>query len=235
MPTPFPMPTRQDLGCDDPFGRAPPIQPLGFYPLTIGGALRPTSLMSAATILRGLSGLALPVLAIVSMKRRPSRRDRTGSPDVVVESRPPRRPSSRELARLVKEKAPLSGMDLSGMRLRRASLQDLSLSGSDLSHARLAGARLTRADLSGAILDFADMAGCDLREADMTGVSLVETTLWDADLRGADLSGSRNIIMANLRRARYDGSTRWPSRLDPRSLGAIRFDEGSPRSRSRIS
>ncbi|MGD2060243.1 MAG: pentapeptide repeat-containing protein, partial [Acidimicrobiia bacterium] len=86
----------------------------------------------------------------------------------------------------------------------------------DLSQSNLSGA-----DLSDARLDFADMSGCDMRGVDLSGASLVETSLWNADLRGADLSRCKNIVMANLRRARYDRSTRWPAGFDPSSQGAV--------------
>jgi uncharacterized protein YjbI with pentapeptide repeats len=111
------------------------------------------------------------------------------------------------------------------MNMRKVDLRGRNLTKSDFSGARLKQARLANANLSWALLDFADMTDTDLRGANLTGASLVETTLWNADLRGADLSSCRNIIMANLRRARYDDSTRWPRALDPMTLGAVRHGE----------
>lgn len=130
------------------------------------------------------------------------------------------RPSRQDLKKRIAGSGPLTNLDLSHMSMKKADLQGRSLSGSDLSGSRLGEASLAHGDLSSATLDFADLSRADLRGADLTGASLVETTFWNADLRGADLSRCRNIVMANLRHSRYDDSTRWPSGLDPQTLGA---------------
>lgn len=180
--------------------------------------------MSAATLLRGISGVALPALALITLRRRRA----AHSSDAEQETQPSSlsAPSTAEVRRLIDDESSLARLNLSGIDLRRADLRGRDLRQSDLSYARLSKARLSDADLSQSSLDFSDMTGCDLRGASLIGASLIETSLWDADLRGADLSQCRNIVMANLRRARYDSTTRWPARLDPKELGAMRVDKG---------
>lgn len=182
-----------------------------------------------ALLLRGLSGLALPALAVVTWRRRArSETPAAGAPAVETPETPLlRRPTRAELSGMLEDGRDLSRLDLSGLKLKGARLSGRSLTGSDLSRSRLAGARLEGADLSGAILDFADLTRSDLRRADLSNTSMLETTFWDADLSGADLTGAKNIIMANMRRARYDRHTRWPPRLDPTSLGARPVDPKS--------
>lgn len=189
--------------------------------------------MSAIGLARGLTGLALPTALAVAWWRGRNQVDNS-SPTTGEE--PSRRsslsstPGRHQLKALLRDGSDLSGLDLHGVSLARADLRDRSFAGSDLSRARLAGATLCDADLAEASLDFADLSGCDLRRADLSGASLLETSLFEADLRGANLSRCRNLIMANLRRATYDRTTRWPGRLDARTLGAIYEKSGeSPR------
>lgn len=180
--------------------------------------------MSGIGLARGASALVLPTAIAVAWWRR---RRREGGGDVSAESGPMpanqrRVPvSRRELRALVREDADLSELDLRGLSLAKWNLEGRNLAGSDMSRARLTRARLRDADLSDATLDFGDFSRADLRRADLSGVSLLETSLFGADLRGADLSRCRNLIMANLRQATYDATTRWPGRLDARSLGAV--------------
>jgi hypothetical protein len=180
--------------------------------------------MTGIGLARGISGVALPTaLAIAWWRRRNQAPGRGPSAESPLNGRPSRRtaPGRRELRMLVRDEASLTRLDLRGASLAKSDLSGRNLAGSDLSRARLAGARLCDADLAEATLDFADLSGSDLRRADLSGASLLETSLYGADLRGADMSRCRNLIMANLRRATYDTTTRWPGRLDARTLGAI--------------
>lgn len=187
--------------------------------------------MSGIGLARGISGLALPTaLAIAWLQKRkqadgPPTLSETGSRSPRVRTGPP---SRRSLRSMIREETDLSNLDLRGVSMTRSDLRGRNFTSSDLSGARLGGAKLSGAVFSGATLDFADLSGCDLRGADLSGASLLETSLFEADLRGADLSRCRNLIMANLRRAVYDSTTRWPGRLDARTLGAIR-EKNDPR------
>lgn len=186
--------------------------------------------MSGIGLARGISGLALPTtLAIAWWRRRtqPNGRGPSTHPKSQPRPSPGSRPGRRELRTLVRDHASLSELDLQGASLAKSDLRGRNLAGSDLSRARLAGARLCDADLADVTLDFADLSGTDLRRANLSGASLLETSLYEADLRGADLSRCRNLIMANLRRATYNTTTRWPGRLDPGSLGAISDKSGT--------
>lgn len=223
-----------------PNGRAPPFGFLFCRVLRHGGASRPLlQPMSWMAFARITPALLLPAaLTAAWWQRRASPESGDDHPrpgpdsegaDVSVDVQPRMRPSRRELARMVREGSSLEGTDLRHARLRGSDLRDRSLADADLSRGDLRGATLTRADLSNAVLDFADLADCDLRDALLVGASLVETSLWKADLRGADLSGVRNIVMANLKRARYDSSTTWPRGVDPDELGAEEIRERSDR------
>jgi hypothetical protein len=83
---------------------------------------------------------------------------------------------------IIKNKANLSGADLSGANLSNADLSGAYLFGADLSGADLSGANLSNADLSGANLFGADLSG--------------------ANLFGADLSWAENIFLFNKRDGR---------------------------------
>jgi hypothetical protein len=83
---------------------------------------------------------------------------------------------------IIKNKANLSG----------ANLSNANLSGADLSNAYLFGADLSGADLSGANLSNADLSGANLFGADLS---------W-ANLFGADLSWAENIFLFNKRDGR---------------------------------
>ena len=98
--------------------------------------------------------------------------------------------------------------------LRGAQLRGAYMSGMDLFHANLAGADLRGADLGEANLSNANLRGADLSRANLWGADLS-----DANLEGADLGGA-NLTGADVRRAIYDGFTRWPDDFDPRAAGA---------------
>jgi hypothetical protein len=74
----------------------------------------------------------------------------------------------------------------------KANLSGADLSGADLSNADLSGADLSNADLSGAYLLNANLSGADLSNANLSG----------ANLFGADLSGAENIFLFNKRDGR---------------------------------
>ena len=90
----------------------------------------------------------------------------------------------------IKERAYLSGADLSGAYLSGADLSRAYLNGANLSRAYLSRANLSRAYLSGADLSRADLSGADLSRADLNGADLSRADLSRADLSGADLSGA---------------------------------------------
>jgi hypothetical protein len=192
--------------------------------------------VSGIGLVRGISGVALPAaLAIAWWRKRVPTADHGLTPTAASPSQMSqgRHPGRREMRGLIRGEADLSQLDLRGVSLAKSDLRGRRMAGSDLSRAKLAGASLCDADLSDATLDFADLSGADLRRADLSGASLLETSLYGADLRGADLSRCRNLIMANLRRASYDSTTKWPGRLDARTLGA-NFAQGGNGKGNRI-
>jgi uncharacterized protein YjbI with pentapeptide repeats len=172
---------------------------------------------SALMVLRAVSGIAMPLaVGAVYFKRRS--RARLSDPE--PEPRGLIRLTPSEVRRRLDQGGHLRGVDLTGARLDHIDLRGRRLSGLDLSRASLRHAQLTGADLSASRLDFADLSGATLKRANLTGASMLETMLWGADLSGADLSGSRQLIMAGLRRARFDQTTLWPPGFDPQSAGA---------------
>lgn len=213
-----------DLGNDVAGRRAPPVGAFSLCLLPAGGCPRQGLKVAGVGFLRVISGLALPAAVAITWLHQRGQRGRSAE-SVAEEPRSHPRPQRRELIGLIRGGASLAGFDLSGAHLTKRNLRHRDFSGADLSRARLAGSKMTQANLTGAVLDFADLSGCDLRRASLSGASLVETSFWGADLRGADLSNCRNIIMANVRRARFDRSTRWPGRLDPRTLGAVLVED----------
>lgn len=179
--------------------------------------------MNLMLLTRAATSIALPTaLGLAWIQRRnerPATAERSARPEPLSEER--RRPTRRELRRMISNGDPLCDLDLRSHRLKGAHLSERDLARSDLTKVDLRDADLVGADLSETVLDFADLSGADLGGADMKGASLVETSLWNSDLRGADLRGVRNLVMANLKRASFDPETVWPGRFDPTTLGAI--------------
>jgi hypothetical protein len=96
----------------------------------------------------------------------------------------------KTVEKAVKEKAYLSGADLSGANLSGAYLSGANLSGADLSGADLSGAYLSGADLSGANLSGANLSGAYPSGANLYGAYLSGANLYGADLSGAYLYGA---------------------------------------------
>lgn len=131
------------------------------------------------------------------------------------------------LGRRELERALAAGTSLTGLSLREARLDRLSLEGQKLEDCDARGASMTRCRLSDARiinsrLDGVDLSRSDLSGASLVGTSLAQATLWRCDLRGADLSSARGMVMASVRGARYNGSTRWPRGFDAEAAGAVR-------------
>ncbi len=106
--------------------------------------------------------------------------------------------SIKELVK--KNRADLSGANLSRADLSRADLSRANLSWADLSWADLSRADLSWADLSWANLSRADLSGADLSGADLSWANLSRADLSWADLSGANLSRA-DLSWANLSRA----------------------------------
>lgn len=174
---------------------------------------------SPLLLVRAVSGIAMPLaLGAVYVQRRRARRRIRHEP--AAASQRLRRLKSGELRRRLEEGAVLTAVDLTGARLDRIDLGGRRLAGLDLSGASLRNAVLAGVDFTSTRLDHADLSGADLRGASLAAVSLLETNLWGANLSGADLSSSRQLVMAGLRTARFDNSTRWPPGFDPLVAGA---------------
>ncbi len=87
----------------------------------------------------------------------------------------------------------LEGVDLSRAAMDDADLRRVSLRGADLRGASLRGADLSEADLTGALLSRASLNGAKLGKADLRRAELVRANLRDADLTGAALEGARIV------------------------------------------
>jgi uncharacterized protein YjbI with pentapeptide repeats len=87
--------------------------------------------------------------------------------------------------------AVIIGLDLRGIDLSRANLQDVNGGcDPDLPRTNLFQARLSGADARGALLCDAILARADLRSADLGGASLEDADLRSADGRGLRLDGA---------------------------------------------
>ncbi len=95
----------------------------------------------------------------------------------------------------------LTGVDLSGARLRDGSFFRSDLSGSDLSKTSAFRAKFVNTALREVKLDGAKLSEADFTKADLTGASLK-----GADLRRVDLTGAR-LRGADLPRAGLSGAT----------------------------
>jgi uncharacterized protein YjbI with pentapeptide repeats len=82
------------------------------------------------------------------------------------------------------------GADLTRIRLSGADLPGADLTRASMEYARLIGTNLAGADLTDADLQYADLRGADLRGADLTHVDLRYVDLRGAFLDGADLTGA---------------------------------------------
>ena len=91
-------------------------------------------------------------------------------------------------ASLLRSPAPLRGLRLQGLDLRRA---------------KFAGADLRMVNFRGA-----DLRGADLRNTRHAFTDFYGARLDGADLRGADLSSARNLTALQLARAKVDDTTR---------------------------
>jgi uncharacterized protein YjbI with pentapeptide repeats len=107
----------------------------------------------------------------------------------------------------------LPDLDLSGSRLRQASLALATMNRTrfdhaDLSIANLFGGRFTSASFRNADLTRANLVGAYLGSADLTGANLAGATMSGAELRTA-----RGLTQAQLNMACGDASTHLPPGL----------------------
>lgn len=112
----------------------------------------------------------------------------------------------------------LTGVDLSGARLRdtrflRADLSDANLSGIDGFRAKFVSSRLVGTKFDGARLTDSDFTKADLTNASLVKADLRRAKLFRAALNGANLTGARlrgaDLTNADLSGALWtDGKTR---------------------------
>lgn len=103
------------------------------------------------------------------------------------------------------EETKLSYLDLKGVKLINAQLENSKLNGVDLSEANLSGANLILVDLREADLCMADLSGANLSGADLYMADLSGANLSGADLSYASLNGT-NLIQTNLSGANLEGT-----------------------------
>lgn len=116
----------------------------------------------------------------------------------------------------------LGKLDNKLTRDEAASLSGANLSKSDLRNMNLSKFNLREVNLSGANLSCANLSEVDLRESNLQGAILDGTNLRGANLCGANLQGASleeaNLYNADLRRLKYDATTRWPQGFIPPNL-----------------
>ena len=105
----------------------------------------------------------------------------------------------------------LTGIDLTGARLRDGSFFRTDLTGSVMAETESLRAKYINAILVDSVFDGAKLYEADLTKADLTGASLVgadlrRAKLFRAVLRGADLTGAR-LEGADMARADLSGAT----------------------------
>lgn len=133
------------------------------------------------------------------------------------------------------DRADLRGIDLSKLRLAKASLDRADLEGANLEATELAQASLKRAslreaylvgaDLSGANLENADLEGAKLERANLTGANLTRANLEGADLTGANLAKAQlsyaQLAGAKLGNANLAETVLSHAELDDAYLGSV--------------
>ena len=110
------------------------------------------------------------------------------------------------------------GMDLSGTIFRKSNLSGSIFNGATMVKANLAVCRLKMAKFKKANLAQADFRGSDLSQADFSGANLSgcdlnAAFLEGANLTGANLSTAKGLILSQIRRAKYDKTTKLPGYL----------------------
>ncbi len=111
--------------------------------------------------------------------------------------------------------------ELPGVHLSRRNLSSFYLPGKDLRHANLSKANLRGTNLSGARLDHANLSKANLRGAKLDATHLLpsETLMPSNDLALEPFSDAR-LQGVDLREAKYDKHTTWPSDFDAANAGA---------------
>jgi hypothetical protein len=134
-------------------------------------------------------------------------------------------PGGGELASLI---------DITGVKFSRANLERANFSKCSVMQAIMVQANLARTTFLASNLAFADLSEADLTQAYFEGSVLEQTILaganlrnamilgcncWFADFSGADLRGAiftgSNLHPINLRNAKFDKTTIWPSDFNP--------------------
>lgn len=147
--------------------------------------------------------IRLPVIivaAVLSLEALPALADCADAPEPKVDWR-----------RCYFDRQNLSGLDLSGARMRDATFSRADLSNSNLNSVDAFRAKFVSAILKGVQFENARLEQADFTKADLSGASLVKANLRRARLfrtnfRGADLTGAR-MGGADLLRADFTGAT----------------------------
>jgi hypothetical protein len=119
----------------------------------------------------------------------------------------------------------LRGAPLNGVRVSRLTLRRFDLTSIGLRCAKLQQADFQHSTLKGAFLQRADLLGADLRGASMVGTKLWKANLESADLRRADLTDANlegaNLANAELKDATFSKRTLKHATLSPKQREEI--------------
>jgi hypothetical protein len=132
--------------------------------------------------------------------------------------------ASSPLARYYWQRVRCPGAYWAGVDLREVDLFGSTLDGASLRRANLRKTILYDASLRGAKLLGADLTGADLRGANLCRADLSDQ---EADEKGP--AAKTQWAQAKFAGARYDDDTRFPTGLDPKSLGMILADAAAER------
>lgn len=122
------------------------------------------------------------------------------------------------------EYANMTGMQATNAVFDLADLSDAKMAAIRASYASFARTKLLSADLRFAYLMKANFSGADLGGANLNSASVKHAVFEGANLSGAILSGVKDLGEADLRRAIYNGATRFPDGFLPAGRGMVRDD-----------
>ncbi len=119
----------------------------------------------------------------------------------------------------IRDRIDMRGVDLSGANLNELSMWNRDLKGANFSGSSLEKAEMWCAQCQDANFTGANLQNCELKHSDLKGAMFRDANLTDADLTGtklpaADFTGAI-LTNAKLSKAQYDGTTIFPAGFTP--------------------